>query len=275
MRPDLGGALISWVLLMWFSPKIAGALDVLLAPRNAARLAERGGSSPTSRLKRSIRSFCARSSGSAIRSSCSANSSTATSTGWVRSATTTSCVGLAIRDLWPQTLVGCLSLGLVLVSQPWALPYILLLAGGPAFAAPFAVITAWPVLGSLFRADRHRPPSGGDRNARGSARACLARDHSGKPAASDKLGLADASVPPNSARHTQVTSYLLWGPPARPAMDRLHGNFVSSGDLVFDVGAHVGDRVASFRRLGARVVAVEPQRAMVRVLGLLYGSDPR
>jgi membrane glycosyltransferase len=57
--------------------------------------------------------------------------------------------GLAIRDLWHQTLVGCLSLGLVLVSQPWALPYILLLAGGPAFAAPFAVITAWPVLGSL------------------------------------------------------------------------------------------------------------------------------
>jgi len=57
------------------------------------------------------------------------------------------------------------------------------------------------------------------------------------------------------------------------AMDRLHGQFVSSGDLVFDVGAHVGDRIASFRRLGARVVAVEPQRAMVRALRLLYGRD--
>jgi FkbM family methyltransferase len=56
-------------------------------------------------------------------------------------------------------------------------------------------------------------------------------------------------------------------------MDRLHGGFVGSGDLVFDVGAHVGDRVASFRRLGARVVAIEPQRAMVRVLRLLYGRD--
>ena len=42
---------------------------------------------------------------------------------------------------------------------------------------------------------------------------------------------------------------------------------------MFDVGAHVGDRVASFRRLGARVVAVEPQRAMVRALRLLYGRD--
>ena len=33
------------------------------------------------------------------------------------------------------------------------------------------------------------------------------------------------------------------------------------GDLVFDVGSHVGDRIAAFRRLGARVVACEPQPA--------------
>ena len=56
-------------------------------------------------------------------------------------------------------------------------------------------------------------------------------------------------------------------------MDRLHGGFVRRGDLVFDIGAHVGDRVASFRRLGARVVAVEPQPAMVWVLKLLYGRS--
>ena len=55
------------------------------------------------------------------------------------------------------------------------------------------------------------------------------------------------------------------------AMDRLYGAFVQRGDLVFDVGAHVGDRIAAFRRLGARVVAVEPQPAMVKVLNLLYG----
>ena len=54
-------------------------------------------------------------------------------------------------------------------------------------------------------------------------------------------------------------------------MDRLYGGFVQRGDLVFDVGAHVGDRVASFRRLGARIVAVEPQPALVRVLKLIYG----
>jgi FkbM family methyltransferase len=58
------------------------------------------------------------------------------------------------------------------------------------------------------------------------------------------------------------------------AMDRLYGQFVQPGDLVFDVGAHVGDRIASFRRLGARVVAVEPQPALVKVLRLLYGRTP-
>jgi FkbM family methyltransferase len=58
------------------------------------------------------------------------------------------------------------------------------------------------------------------------------------------------------------------------AMDRLYGQFVHSGDLVFDVGAHVGNRIASFQRLGARVVAVEPQPALVKVLNLLYGRTP-
>jgi FkbM family methyltransferase len=57
----------------------------------------------------------------------------------------------------------------------------------------------------------------------------------------------------------------------RGAMDRLYGQFIHSGDLAFDVGAHVGDRVASFRRLGARVVAVEPQPALLRILRLFYG----
>jgi FkbM family methyltransferase len=59
--------------------------------------------------------------------------------------------------------------------------------------------------------------------------------------------------------------------PRAAAMDRLYGGFVRRGDLVFDIGAHVGDRVASFRRLGARIVAVEPQPALVKVLKLFYG----
>jgi len=59
----------------------------------------------------------------------------------------------------------------------------------------------------------------------------------------------------------------------RAAMDSLYRQFVNSGDLVFDLGAHVGNRVASFRRLGARVVAIEPQPQLVTVLRWLYGRD--
>jgi FkbM family methyltransferase len=58
-------------------------------------------------------------------------------------------------------------------------------------------------------------------------------------------------------------------------MDRLYGLFVKPGNLVFDIGSHVGDRIACFRRLGARVVAVEPQSGPIRILELLYGRDPQ
>jgi FkbM family methyltransferase len=69
---------------------------------------------------------------------------------------------------------------------------------------------------------------------------------------------------------------IYYGHPARArAMDRLYAQFIAPGDLVFDIGAHVGDRIASFRRLGARVVAVEPQPALHRTVRLLYGRDPQ
>jgi FkbM family methyltransferase len=57
-------------------------------------------------------------------------------------------------------------------------------------------------------------------------------------------------------------------------MDRLYSDFVRQGDLVFDIGSHVGDRIGSFRRLGCRVVAVEPQPRLVRILRCFYGRDP-
>src|SRR5262244_4346191 len=59
----------------------------------------------------------------------------------------------------------------------------------------------------------------------------------------------------------------------RGALDGHYARFVARGDLVFDIGSHVGDRTAAFRRLGARVVAVEPQPALARTLKLLYGRD--
>lgn len=59
-----------------------------------------------------------------------------------------------------------------------------------------------------------------------------------------------------------------------PALDRFYARFLAEGDLAFDVGSHVGDRAACFRRLGARVVAVEPQPRLARLLRLIFGRDP-
>lgn len=55
-------------------------------------------------------------------------------------------------------------------------------------------------------------------------------------------------------------------------MDALYGELIRPGDLAFDVGAHVGNRVRSWLRLGARVVAIEPQPVFVDVLRRLYGG---
>jgi FkbM family methyltransferase len=55
---------------------------------------------------------------------------------------------------------------------------------------------------------------------------------------------------------------------------RLYAPFLAPGALAFDIGAHAGNRVRAFRRLGARVVAVEPQPDFVRLLEALYGRDP-
>lgn len=57
------------------------------------------------------------------------------------------------------------------------------------------------------------------------------------------------------------------------AMDALYGRFVTKSGLAFDIGSHVGDRVASFRRLGARVVALEPQPLCFEVLTAIYCCD--
>jgi len=150
MRPDAGSALLIWVLVMWFSPKIAGAMDVLL-DQNERRAFGGGG--------RFTVNFAIETIYSIVLCPILWISHTIFLFGrlfdrdinWMGQVRDDHVVpfALAMRDLWPQTLVGCLSLGLVAFSQPWALPYLLLLAGGPAFAAPFATVTAWPVLGSL------------------------------------------------------------------------------------------------------------------------------
>jgi FkbM family methyltransferase len=61
--------------------------------------------------------------------------------------------------------------------------------------------------------------------------------------------------------------------PRARAMDALYARFLKPGDLAFDIGAHVGDRIGSFRRIGARVVALEPQPLCARAIRALYAGD--
>ena len=62
--------------------------------------------------------------------------------------------------------------------------------------------------------------------------------------------------------------------PGRAAkLDRFYARFVKPGGLAFDVGAHAGNRVASWRRLGARVVAIEPQPAFADMLRRFFADD--
>lgn len=65
---------------------------------------------------------------------------------------------------------------------------------------------------------------------------------------------------------------LYWRPGRQRGLRRLYAPFVREGDLVFDVGAHLGDRTAAFSALGARVVAVEPQPFLLPWLRRLVGG---
>jgi len=65
-----------------------------------------------------------------------------------------------------------------------------------------------------------------------------------------------------------------YGDPDRDRlMDALYARFLTPGCLAFDIGAHVGDRIASFRRLGASVVALEPQPLCYEALSRIFASD--
>ena len=50
-----------------------------------------------------------------------------------------------------------------------------------------------------------------------------------------------------------------------------YGDFIKTGNLVFDVGANYGNRVEIFVALGAKVVAIEPQLKCVKFLKKKYG----
>jgi membrane glycosyltransferase len=150
IRADAGMVLFVCVLMMWFSPKIASAIDVLLRPElrqafGGARLFIINCAIETvySILLCPILWF-----GHTIFLT---GLLFGREIGWIGQVRDDHAVpfALALRTLWPHTLLGCTALGALAMTQPAAVPYMLFLTGGPALAIPFAMITAWPLLGSV------------------------------------------------------------------------------------------------------------------------------
>jgi FkbM family methyltransferase len=55
-------------------------------------------------------------------------------------------------------------------------------------------------------------------------------------------------------------------------LTRIYAPFIRPGDLCFDIGAHLGDRVRAWSKLGAHVVALEPHPQMMNWLRRRYSG---
>ncbi|MBA7508944.1 hypothetical protein ES705_00878 [subsurface metagenome] len=60
---------------------------------------------------------------------------------------------------------------------------------------------------------------------------------------------------------------------SRRKLLRFYSQYVNEGDLCFDIGANIGNRIGVFLKLGAAVVAVEPQNSCMRKLLKKYGNN--
>ena len=56
------------------------------------------------------------------------------------------------------------------------------------------------------------------------------------------------------------------------ALTQIYAPFIRPGDLCFDIGAHLGDRIRAWSKLGARVVALEPHPGLMNWLQRWYGG---
>ncbi len=57
-------------------------------------------------------------------------------------------------------------------------------------------------------------------------------------------------------------------------LSRFYTQFIRANDLCFDIGAHVGNQLRAWSRLGAYIVGVEPQPQCMRLLKRWYGRQP-
>ena len=150
IRPDAGLALLACVLVMWFSPKIASAIDVLVEPKLRRAFGGAG---------LFVINYAVETVFSIVlcpilwfgHTIFLAGLLFGREIGWIGQTRDDHAVPftLALHNLWPHTLLGWGVLGLLAAMQPAAIPYALFLAAGPALAIPFAIMTAWPSFGVL------------------------------------------------------------------------------------------------------------------------------
>jgi membrane glycosyltransferase len=151
LRAEAGTALFVILVIMWFAPKIATIIDVLLRPAELRRfggLARFSASvvietaffillSPIMWLDHTL--FLVRLvAGRTI--------------GWSGQARDDHSVPFAdaARKFWPHTLLGVTVIITLALTHPAAIPYALFIAGGLALSIPFAILTARPGFGRLL-----------------------------------------------------------------------------------------------------------------------------
>ncbi len=150
IRADAGTALFVCVLVMWFSPKIASAIEVLSHARLRSQFGGTGKfiANYAIEMVYSILLCPIMWMGHTIFL---AGLLFGREIGWIGQTRDEHAVpfSLALHNLWPHTVLGCAALGTLAMTQPGAIPYAMFLAAGPALAVPFAVMSAWPALGRL------------------------------------------------------------------------------------------------------------------------------
>jgi membrane glycosyltransferase len=281
IRADLGFLLLGITLLLWFAPNLATLTDVL--SRRQLRQQFGGGI-------RLLAGFCTNCVFAlllapimwASHSLFFARLLLGRRIEWKAQTRQDHCVSweTALRAFWPHTLIGLAPLLLLAFTAPAAMPFALILAAGPLLSIPLAVTTASPVLGrSMIGAgicqlpEESHPPTELIALKLPALELAQHATSAGSAPRSNSAGRSVASGLQTVCGIARSLHTYYGSRERRADMDRLHRMFIQPGDLVFDVGAHVGDRIASFRRLGAWVVAVEPQPALTRTLEFLYGQD--
>jgi membrane glycosyltransferase len=149
MDAGYGAALLAVILLMWFAPKMATVIDVLSRPDLRRRF---GGTS------RFLASVVVETAFFLLLSPIMwvghtlllAGLPFGRAIGWIGQVRDDHSIAwsTALRQLWPQTLLGTTCLAVLAATQPAALPYVfILMAGGLVLSMPICVVTSRPSVG--------------------------------------------------------------------------------------------------------------------------------